>query len=86
MLMVWWKTVEDEEHSVRTRSVIGAYMQAKYEADADLVRRTAFQWTIFRPGGLSNEPGTGTGAIGKAHLKRQISVCWVFTVLHVRVG
>ena len=56
------------------RKAIPAYMQAKYEADKNLVQRTAFNWTILRPGGLSNEPGSGKASVGKAHLKNTISV------------
>jgi uncharacterized protein YbjT (DUF2867 family) len=39
--------------------VFGAYLQAKAAADADLARRE-LAWTILRPGGLLEEPGTGT--------------------------
>lgn len=49
-------------------------MQAKYDADKNLTQRKAFQWTILRPGHLSNEPGTKRGVVGKAPLARSISV------------
>lgn len=49
-------------------------MQAKYDADKNLVQRTAFKWTILRPGSLSDEPGTGKAIVGKAPLGRSISV------------
>lgn len=65
---------EDKAMSERTRGAIGKYMQAKYDADKNLAKRDAFKWTILRPGGLSNEPGTGKASIGKAHLTHQISV------------
>ena len=55
-------------------NTIGEYMQAKYEADKDLVERTAFKWTILRPGYLTNEPGTGKAMIGKTPLAPLISV------------
>ena len=38
--------------------VFGVYLHAKAEADA-AVRASDRQWTIVRPGGLTNEPGTG---------------------------
>ena len=46
----------------------------KYEADKNLVKRDAFKWTILRPGGLTNAPGTGTASIGRTHLTVPISV------------
>lgn len=60
--------------STRMRSVIPAYMKWKYEADKNLAQRTAFKWTILRPGGLTNEPGTGKASIGRTHLTTTISV------------
>lgn len=49
-------------------------MQAKYDADKDLVKRTSFKWTILRPGGLSNDPGVGKASIGRTHITSTISV------------
>ncbi|KAI0700611.1 NADH(P)-binding-domain-containing protein [Cytidiella melzeri] len=63
----------DKKHSARIRAVIGGYVAAKYAADKNLISRSAFKWTILRPGGLTHEPGTGKGAIGRTHLGRQIS-------------
>ena len=56
------------------RKAIPEYMHWKYEADKNLVKRTAFKWVILRPGGLTNEPGTGNAHIGRAHLGKGISV------------
>ncbi|KAI0085029.1 NADH(P)-binding-domain-containing protein [Irpex rosettiformis] len=64
---------DDIQHSLRIRKAIPAYVEAKYNADKNLASRTGFRWTILRPGGLTNEPGTGKGHIGKAHLSRTIS-------------
>ncbi|KAI0725604.1 NADH(P)-binding-domain-containing protein [Irpex lacteus] len=64
---------DDIEWSKRIRAALPAYMQAKYNADKNLTSRTSFKWTILRLGGLTNEPGTGKGHIGKAHLSRTIS-------------
>jgi uncharacterized protein YbjT (DUF2867 family) len=36
-----------------------AYLRAKGEAD-EAVRASGLAWTIVRPGGLTNEPGTGS--------------------------
>ena len=60
--------------SERTRKAIPAYMHWKYEADKNLAQRTAFKWTILRPGGLTNEPGTGKAAVGRTHITTPISV------------
>ena len=56
------------------RKVIPTYMHWKYEADKNLVKRTAFKWTIVRPGGLSNDPGKGKVNAGRTHLGTVISV------------
>ncbi|TRM68595.1 NADH(P)-binding-domain-containing protein [Schizophyllum amplum] len=59
--------------SERVRKGIPVYMLWKYEADKNLAQRTAFRWTILRPGGLTNEPGTGKASIGRTHLTPVIS-------------
>jgi hypothetical protein len=60
--------------SKRVRGAIGTYMHWKYEADKNLAKRDAFKWTILRPGGLTNTPGTGKATIGRTHLGTTISV------------
>ncbi|KXN83269.1 hypothetical protein AN958_01640 [Leucoagaricus sp. SymC.cos] len=64
---------QDKAITTRMRTVIPAYMKWKYEADKNLVQRTAFKWTILRPGGLNNEPGQGKASIGRTHLSPTIS-------------
>ncbi|KAF8651081.1 hypothetical protein AX16_004943 [Volvariella volvacea WC 439] len=59
--------------SKRIRSVIPAYMHWKYEADKNLIKRTAFKWTILRPGGLRDTPGTGVVALGRTHITETVS-------------
>ncbi|ETW79982.1 hypothetical protein HETIRDRAFT_435197 [Heterobasidion irregulare TC 32-1] len=61
-------TEEDKNVSERVRSRIKDYMHWKYEADKNLVARTAFTWTILRPGGLTEGPGTGKASIGRTHM------------------
>ncbi|MDX6361723.1 NAD(P)H-binding protein [Streptomyces sp. NPDC058274] len=39
--------------------VFDAYLRAKGEADAYVSGRTALDWTILRPGSLTDDPGTG---------------------------
>lgn len=36
--------------------------------------RTTFPWTILRPTGLTNGPGTGCADIGRTHVTAMISV------------
>jgi hypothetical protein len=56
------------------RKALGTYMHWKYECDKELIKRTAFKWTILRPGGLTLDPGAGTASIGRTHLTPGISV------------
>jgi hypothetical protein len=78
---------EDKALSERMRHAIGPYMKYKYLADSDLVKRTKFKWTIVRPGGLRDEPGKGTAAIGRTHLTESISVrCTRLLAGHALMG
>ena len=49
----------DREPPPGTDPVFAAYLRAKGAADADLASRTLLDWTILRPGRLTDEPGTG---------------------------
>jgi uncharacterized protein YbjT (DUF2867 family) len=42
----------------------GAYLQAKFEADA-AVRASGLDYTIVRPGGLTDDPGTGLVSVAE---------------------
>ncbi|VDB92257.1 unnamed protein product [Peniophora sp. CBMAI 1063] len=64
---------EDIAFSKRIWGSIGKYMEMKYLADKNLSKRTAFNWSILRPGTLSDEPGTGKASIGRTHLPPRIS-------------
>ncbi|UNX53824.1 SDR family oxidoreductase [Georgenia sp. TF02-10] len=44
--------------------VFAAYLDAKKAADEDLMARD-LDWTIIRPGGLTDEPGTGSVTLGR---------------------
>ncbi|KAI0766409.1 NADH(P)-binding-domain-containing protein [Trametes elegans] len=63
----------DRTVSERIRQALPAYMKWKYEADKDLVRRTAFKWFILRAGGLSDGPATGKADVGRTHITQVIS-------------
>ncbi|KAI0297062.1 NAD(P)-binding protein [Multifurca ochricompacta] len=58
----------DRATSVQVRKVISNYFHWKYQADKNLVLRTAFPWTIIRPTGLTDQPGTGRADIGRTHV------------------
>ncbi|MER6537781.1 SDR family oxidoreductase [Streptomyces sp900105755] len=42
-----------------TDPVFAAYLKAKGEADADIASRPGLDWTILRPGMLTDAPGSG---------------------------
>ncbi|MGI5469460.1 NAD(P)H-binding protein [Streptomyces sp. CA-132043] len=50
----------DSEPPEGTDPVFAAYLRAKGAADADVRARTALDWTILRPGRLTDGPGTGS--------------------------
>ena len=47
---------------------LGGWGSYKLEADRNLSKRTAFDWTILRPGTLTEEQGTGRISLGKTRL------------------
>ncbi|MGF1432424.1 NAD(P)H-binding protein [Kitasatospora sp. LaBMicrA B282] len=54
--------------------VFGAYLRAKGAADDDLRSRSALDWTVLRPGRLTDEPPAGlvrlAGAVGRGSVPR----------------
>ncbi|KAF8734887.1 NAD(P)H-binding, partial [Rhizoctonia solani] len=66
-------TEQDKQVALRVRKAIAAWYKWKYEAEKVLVKRTSFEWIILRPGGLSDNPGTGKADIGRTHLTSTIS-------------
>jgi uncharacterized protein YbjT (DUF2867 family) len=53
----------DRADAPDTEPVFAAYLRAKAAAEDDLKRRD-LDWTILRPGGLTNDPGTGRVRLG----------------------
>lgn len=49
----------DSEPAPDTDPVFAAYLRAKGAADAAVRARPALDWTILRPGRLTDDPGTG---------------------------
>lgn len=91
--MIILQNEADKEVSDWLRDKIAAYMQWKYEADKDLVERTAFSWTILRPGTLTHEPGVGKACIGRTHITESIAVSgfhspstYILTCIALRSG
>jgi nucleoside-diphosphate-sugar epimerase len=63
-----------------TDETFAAYLAAKTAAEEDL-RRRDLDWTILRPGGLTNDPGTGLVQLADTVPRGQISRDDVATVL-----
>ncbi|POX41788.1 NAD-dependent dehydratase [Streptomyces sp. Ru73] len=56
----------DREPPAGTDPVFAAYLRAKGAADADVRSRKGLDWTILRPGRLTNDPGTGRVALAES--------------------
>ena len=71
-----WYDQESKKRSDRVWQAIGVYMEAKLQADKNLRAENGkrkLDYTIVRPGGLSNEAGTRKVAAGKVSLGNTIS-------------
>jgi uncharacterized protein YbjT (DUF2867 family) len=55
-----------------TDETFAAYLRAKTEAEEDL-RRRGLDWTVLRPGGLTNAPGTGRVRLAPSVPRGQVS-------------
>ena len=55
----------DREPAPDTDEGFAAYLRAKGAADAALVVRSGLDWTILRPGWLTDDPGTGRVLLAK---------------------
>ncbi len=60
--------------------VFGAYLRAKAAADDDLMAR-GLEWTVLRPGRLTDDPGVGTVRLGERVPRGAVSRDDVATVL-----
>jgi len=56
----------DREPPEGTDPVFAAYLRAKGAADADVRSRTGLEWTILRPGRLTDDAGTGRVALSES--------------------
>jgi len=56
----------DREPPEDTDAVFAAYLRAKAAADNDIRSRARLDWTILRPGRLTDDPGTGRVALAES--------------------
>lgn len=61
--------------------VFAVYLRAKAEADA-AVAQSGLDWTILRPGGLTDDPGEGRVRLGPDPFRGQVTRDDVAAVLH----
>jgi nucleoside-diphosphate-sugar epimerase len=70
--------------------VFYAYLVAKRAAEVDLQARRSFHWTIVRPGGLTDDPGTGrvklTSRTGRGTIPRADVAAVLVELLAGRTG
>jgi uncharacterized protein YbjT (DUF2867 family) len=75
----------DREPPEGTDPVFAAYLRAKGAADADVRARAGLDWTILRPGGLTNGPGTGrvnlAERIGRGDVPRDVVAAVLLALL-----
>jgi nucleoside-diphosphate-sugar epimerase len=57
--------------------VFGAYLRAKAAAEDDLRARTKLDWTILRPGRLTDDPATGQVQLAESVPRGSVSREWV---------
>lgn len=63
----------DSEPPEGTDPVFAAYLRAKGAADTDVRARAGLDWTILRPGRLTNDPGTGLVTLAEATGRSEVS-------------
>lgn len=85
-VMVSALAADDRSLDTNYDEVFLAYMRAKSEADADVRARAGLRTTIVRPGGLTDEPGTGTVTVaestGRGSIPREDVARVLLAVLH----
>ncbi|KOT50343.1 MULTISPECIES: SDR family oxidoreductase [Streptomyces] len=62
----------DKEPPEGTDPVFAAYLRAKGAADADVRSRSGLDWTILRPGRLTDDPGTGLVSLAESTGRSEI--------------
>jgi nucleoside-diphosphate-sugar epimerase len=85
-VMVSALSADDRSLDENYDEVFRAYMRAKSEADADVRDRTGLRTTIVRPGGLTDDAGTGNVTVaestGRGSIPREDVARVLLAVLH----
>lgn len=71
-----WYDEDDRKFSQMIWGMLGTYMQARYASDKSLVEENGqrgLDYTIVRPGWMSQDPATGTIAAGKVKVTGTVS-------------
>jgi nucleoside-diphosphate-sugar epimerase len=63
----------DREPPEGTDPVFAAYLRAKAAADADIRARDDVDWTILRPGRLTDDPGTGRVTLAESTDRSEVT-------------
>ncbi|WP_371097348.1 NAD(P)H-binding protein [Streptomyces sanglieri] len=63
----------DREPPADTDPVFAAYLRAKGAADADVRARSALDWTVVRPGRLTDDPGQGQVTLAESTGRGDVS-------------
>ncbi|MFV8241140.1 NAD(P)H-binding protein [Mycolicibacterium peregrinum] len=85
-VMVSALSADDRSLDENYDEVFRAYMRAKSEADADVRARAGLRTTIVRPGGLTDDAGTGNATVaestGRGSIPREDVARVLLAVLH----
>lgn len=71
-----WYNDDDKQRSEMIWKGIGHFLEAKFKADKELKTgndKRGLEYTMVRPGGLSNEPGVEIVNAGKVHLGQMVT-------------
>ena len=71
-----WYDESDVKRSERLWGAIKPYMEAKFDADKSLAEKNGgrqLQWTIVRPGQLTDDEAKGTVSAGRVHLGNPVT-------------
>lgn len=79
-----WYDDDDKKRSEMIWKGIGHFLEAKFKADKELRTgndKRGLEYTMIRPGGLSNEPGVEIVNAGKVHLGQMVTRADVASVV-----